>query len=104
MAMEVAKAKANNDACNAHCTIMTQAATTAKDNLDHQKCMTCWAVKTSAHYVAHPAIEVEWNASQLKKAWCVKEATETEAQKATDVATHYFIKVARTTMRNLSWR
>jgi hypothetical protein len=36
MAMEVAKAKANNDACNAHYTIMTRAATTAKDNLDHQ--------------------------------------------------------------------
>jgi hypothetical protein len=59
MAMEVVKVKANNDASNAHCTIMTQAATTAKDNLDHQKCTTHQAVKTSARYVAHPAIEAE---------------------------------------------
>ena len=32
----------------------------------------------------HPAIEAEWNASQLDKAWCAKEAAETEAQKATE--------------------
>ena len=86
MAIEVAKAKANNDASNAHCTIMTQAATIAKDDLDHQKCTTCQPVKTSAHYVAHPAIEAEWNASQLDKAWCAKEAAEMEAQKATEEA------------------
>src|SRR5216683_2352962 len=86
MVMEVAKAKANNDASNAHCTIMTQAATTAKDNLDRQKRTTCQAVKTSVCYVAHPAIEKEWNASQLKKVRHAKEAAETEAQKATEEA------------------
>jgi hypothetical protein len=37
MAMEVVKVKAKNDASNAHYTIMTQAATTAKDDLDCQK-------------------------------------------------------------------
>ena len=68
MAMEVVKAKANNDASNAHCTIMTRAVTTEKDDLDHQKHTTRQAVKTSAHYVAHPTIEAEWNASQLNKA------------------------------------
>jgi len=88
MAMEVTKAKANNNASNAHCTIMTWAVTIAKDNLDHQKCTTYWVVKTSAHYVAHPAIKVEWNASQLNKAWHAKEAAEIEAQKATEEALH----------------
>ena len=65
---EAKKEKANNAAINAHCTIITQAATTAKGDLDHQKHVTCWPVKTSAHYVAHPAIEDEWNAFQLEKA------------------------------------
>ena len=86
MAMEVAKAKANNNASNAHCTIMTRAATTAKDDLDRQKRTTRRAVKTSAHYVAHSAIEEEWNASQLEKALHAKEATEMEAQKAIEEA------------------
>jgi hypothetical protein len=45
-------------------------------------------VKTSAHYVAHPAIKAEWNASQLNKAWHAKEAAEMEAQKATEEALH----------------
>jgi len=45
-------------------------------------------VKTSTHYVAHPVIEDEWNTSQQEKAWCAKEAAETEAQKATDEALH----------------
>jgi hypothetical protein len=62
--------------------------TTAKDDLDCQKRTTCQVVKTSAHYVAHPAIEEEWNASQLEKAQRAKEATETEAQKATEEALH----------------
>ncbi len=78
--------KANNDASNAHCTIMTQVATAARADLDHQKRKTRRAVKTSACYVAHPAIEDEWNASQQEKAWCAKETTEMEAQKATDEA------------------
>jgi hypothetical protein len=86
MAMEVAKAKANNDASNAHCTIMTRAATTAKADLDRQKRTTRRAVKSSARYVAHPAIEDEWNASQLEKARRAKVAAETEAQKATEEA------------------
>jgi hypothetical protein len=86
MAMEVAKAKVNNTTSNAHCTIMTQAVTTAKANLDHQKRTTRQAVKTSACYVAHPAIEDEWNASQLEKAQHAKEATEMEAKKATEEA------------------
>ena len=84
--MEVAKVKANNAASNAHCTIMTQAATTAKADLDCQKRIICQAVKTSARYVAHPTIEDEWNASQLEKAQCAKEATEMEAKKATEEA------------------
>jgi len=54
--------------------------------LDHQKRTTCQAVKTSTHYVAHPAIEDKWNASQLEKAQRVKEATEMEAKKATEEA------------------
>jgi len=54
--------------------------------LDHQKCTTHQAVKTSARYVAHPAIEAEWNASQLNKAWRAKEAAEMKAQKATEEA------------------
>ena len=86
MAMEVAKVKVNNAASNAHCTIITQVATTAKADLDRQKCTTHRAVKTSAHYVAHPAIEDEWNASQLEKVQRAKEATEMEAKKATEEA------------------
>jgi hypothetical protein len=38
------------------------------------------------HYVAHPAIEDEWNASQQDKAQCAKETTEVEAQRAIDEA------------------
>ena len=83
---EAEKEKALNAAINAHCTIMTRAATTAKADLDCQKRVTHQAVKTSAHYVAHPAIEDEWNTSQLEKAQRVKEAAEMEAQKATEEA------------------
>jgi hypothetical protein len=68
MTKEVEKSKANNDASNTHCTIMTQVATTARANLDRQKQKTCQPVKTSAHYVAHPAIEDELNAFQQEKA------------------------------------
>ena len=67
---------------------MMWAATTAKADLDHQKHATCWLVKTSAHYVAHPAIEDKWNASQLEKVQHAKETTEMEAQKATKEALH----------------
>ena len=42
MAMEeIAMLKANNDASNTHCTIMTHVATIARADLDHQKCKTC---------------------------------------------------------------
>jgi hypothetical protein len=83
---ENTKLKANNDASNAHCTIMTRAATTVRADLDCQKHVTHRAVKTSTHYVAHPAIEDEWNTSQQDKAQHAKEATEVEAQRATDEA------------------
>ena len=86
MTKEVEKSKANNDASNTHCTIMTRAATTARANLDCQKWKTCQPVKTSARYVAHPAIEDEWNTSQQEKAQHAKEAAKMEAQKATDDA------------------
>jgi multidrug efflux pump subunit AcrA (membrane-fusion protein) len=85
---EIAVLKANYEASNAHCTIMTRAATTAKADLDHQKRTTRQAVKTSERYVAHPAIEDQWNASQQDKAQHAKEATEVEAQKATVEALH----------------
>jgi hypothetical protein len=78
--------KANNTASNAHCTIMRRAATTANTDLDRQKCTTHRPVKTSMHYVAHPAIEDEWNASQQDKAWRAKETAEVEAQRAIDEA------------------
>ena len=83
---ENTKLKANNNTSNAHYTIMTRAATVAKADLDRQKRKTCRVVKTSTHYVAHPAIEDEWNTSQQEKAQRAKEAAETEAQKATDEA------------------
>ena len=86
MKREAEKEKANNAAINAHCTIMTRAATTAKADLDRQKRVTRRPVKTSARYVAHPAIEDEWNASQLAKAQRAKETAEMEAQKATEEA------------------
>src|SRR5216683_351643 len=38
---EIAMLKANNNASNAHCTIMTCVATTARADLDCQKCKTC---------------------------------------------------------------
>jgi len=123
--------KANNTVSNVHCTIMRRAATTANADLDCQKHTTHQPVKTSAHYIAHPTIEDEWNASQQDKALRAKETTEVEAQRAIDkalretqiqeeirmrsfssasnlhsfhfVATHYFIKVARTTI-SLGWR
>jgi hypothetical protein len=83
---EVAVLKANNDASNAHCTIMTRVATAARADLDRQKRKTRRPVKTSARYVAHPAIEDKWNATQQEKAQRAKEAAETEAQKATEEA------------------
>jgi hypothetical protein len=86
MKREAKKEKANNTAINAHCTIMTQVVTTAKADLDHQKHVTRRPVKTSMHYVAHPAIEDEWNASQLAKAQHAKETAKMEAQKATEEA------------------
>src|SRR6266851_6501292 len=85
---EIAMLKANNDASNAHCTIMTRVVTAARADLDHQKRKTHRAVKTSTRYVAHTALKDEWNASQQEKAWCAKETAETEAQKATDEALH----------------
>jgi hypothetical protein len=88
MKREAEKEKANNAAINAHCTIMMRAATTAKADLDCQKRTTHWLVKTSTRYVAHPAIEDKWNASQLAKAQRAKETTEMEAQKATEEALH----------------
>jgi hypothetical protein len=78
--------KANNDASNAHCTIMTRVATTARADLDRQKRKTRRPVKTGARYVAHPAIEDEWNAAQKEKAQRAKETAEMEAQKATEEA------------------
>jgi hypothetical protein len=65
---------------------MTQAATTVRADLDCQKCVTCCTVKTSTRYIAHPAIEDKWNASQQDKAQHAKEAAEVEAQRATDEA------------------
>jgi hypothetical protein len=78
--------KANNTVSNAHCTIMRRAATTANTDLDRQKRTTRRPVKTSACYVAHPAIEDEWNASQQDKAQHAKETAEVEAQRAIDEA------------------
>jgi hypothetical protein len=86
MKREAEKEKANNAAINAHCTIMMRAATTAKADLDRQKRATCRPVKTSTRYIAHPAIEDKWNASQLAKAQRAKETAEMEAQKATEEA------------------
>ena len=57
-------------------------------DLDCQKRVTHRTVKTSTHYIAHPAIEDKWNASQQDKAQHAKEATEVEAQRATDKALH----------------
>jgi hypothetical protein len=78
--------KANNDASNAHCTIMTRMATTARADLDRQKRKTHRPVKTGARYVAHLAIEDEWNTAQKEKAQHAKETAEMEAQKATEEA------------------
>ena len=63
-------------------------ATTARADLDRQKRKTCRPVKTGAHYVAHPAIEDEWNAAQKEKVQHAKETAEMEAQKATEEALH----------------
>jgi hypothetical protein len=78
--------KANNTASNAHCTIMRRAATTANADLDRQKHTTRRPVKSSARYIAHPAIEDEWNASQQDKARRAKKTAEVEAQRAIDEA------------------
>jgi DDE superfamily endonuclease len=56
MEEKLTQAKAQIDASNAHCTIMMQAATEAKAELEQQKCKTHRVVKTSAHYVTHPMI------------------------------------------------
>ena len=78
--------KVNNDASNAHCTIMTRVATAARADLDRQKRKTRRPVKTGARYVAHPVIEDEWNTAQKEKAQHAKETAEMEAQKATEEA------------------
>jgi hypothetical protein len=65
---------------------MTRMATTARADLDRQKRKTRRPVKTGARYVAHPAIEDEWNAAQKEKAQRAKETAEMEAQKATEEA------------------
>ena len=86
MQKELVQAKAELDASNAHCTIMTRAATEAKAELEQQKRKTRQGVKTSARYVTHPAIRAQWAAEQEEKAWKAKELAEKEAQKVANDA------------------
>ena len=86
MQKELVQAKAELDASNAHCTIMTRAATEAKAELEQQKRKTRQGVKTSARYVTHPAIRAQWAAEQEEKARKAKELAEKEAQKVANDA------------------
>jgi hypothetical protein len=83
---ELVLMKADLDASNAHCTIMTRSATEAKEDLQQQKRKSRRSVKTSARYVTHPGIRAQWAADQEERAKQARETARKEAQKATEEA------------------
>src|SRR5712675_1883247 len=49
-------------------------------------CVVPVLVKTSAHYITHPALRTQWETEKQEKAHSQREKTEKEAQKATEDA------------------
>ena len=86
MKKKLIQARAEADASNAHCTIMTQAALNAKTQLEQQKRKTSQDVKTNVCYVTHPMIHAQWAAEQKERAQKARKAAEKEAQKSANEA------------------
>ena len=86
MKKEIAKKEAGMKASNAHCTIMTRAASASKAKLENQKRRTCRSVKTSARLVSHPMLIEQHNVDMQAKALRAKESADAEAQKAVSEA------------------
>jgi len=82
------QARTELGASNAHCTLMTQAASEAMTSLENQKRKTHRSVKTSTCYITHPALCTQWETKKQEKAHSQREKTEKEAQKATEDAAH----------------
>jgi hypothetical protein len=83
---ELLQAKAEANASNAHCTIMTRAASEARAQVEQHKRKTRRAVKNSARYVTHDTIHAQWVAEQEEKAKEASEAARKAAQKAANEA------------------
>jgi len=82
----IAKANSETKASNAHCTIMTHAASASKTELENQKRKTHRSVKTNAHLISHPMLIEKHKADLELKALRASEAAKVEAQKATKEA------------------
>jgi len=83
---EVAKVKAETKASNAHCTIMTHAASASKTELENQKRKTRRSVKTNAHLISHPMLVENHEADQQLKALWARKVAEARAQTAAEEA------------------
>ena len=79
---ELTMAKSETVASNAHCTIMTRAATKARAELQNHKTKTWQSVKTQSQFVMHPELKTAFEAEMAEKEAAEKEAAEKEAQKA----------------------
>jgi len=82
----IAKANSETKVSNAHCTIMTRAASASKTELENQKRKTCRSVKTNARLISHPMLVKKHKADLELKALWASEAAKVEAQKATKEA------------------
>jgi hypothetical protein len=85
---EMSKSKAMINATNAHCTIMTRAASASKAELETQKRKTRRSVKTNACLISHPMLIKKHKVDLEAKALWAREAAKVEAEKATEEALH----------------
>jgi hypothetical protein len=83
---EVSSLQAQLTASNAHCTIMTRAASEAQSELATNRKKTRRSVKTKSRFVTHPELKEAFEAEKAEKAAQAKEAAEKEAEKAVQEA------------------
>jgi hypothetical protein len=83
---EMSKSKAVINATNAHCTIMTRAASASKAESETLKRKTRRSVKTNARLISHPMLIEKHKADLEAKALRAREAAKVEAEKATEEA------------------
>jgi hypothetical protein len=79
---ELAMAKAQMMASDAHCTIMTRAATQARSELQNHKKKTRQSVKTQARFASYPDLKAAYEIEAAEKEAAGREAAEKEAEKA----------------------